>query len=346
MATILGVSEIDGIERALVVVAHPDDCDFGNAGTTAKWTDAGVTVSYCIITDGDAGGSDRSISRKEMAAIRRVEQTEAAAAVGVTDLTFLGYPDGRLTPSIELRRDITRVIRVKQPQRVITQSPLRNFTRIFASHPDHLAAGEAALCAVYPDSRNPFAHPELLEVEGLEPYSVAEVWLSAVAGGSPEVKVVDVTDTADRKLAALRCHRSQYTDWDALEERVRGWLEATAKANGLEPGALQSSSSSFPPHDPARQGRRRNVGRLAVPDHGAARGGRADAAHDVQLSGGDAYWIEGRPLEHGRCVIVREHDGVISDVIDAPVLGSYLGARVRRRGDAGARRYRVLLQCR
>ena len=238
LATIFHVSEIDGIERVLVIVAHPDDCDFGNAGTTAKWTDAGVTVAYCIITDGDAGGSDRSITRKEMAALRRVEQTEAAAAVGVTDISFLGYPDGRLTPSIELRRDISRVIRVKQPQRVITQSPLRNFTRIFASHPDHLAAGEAALCAVYPDSRNPFAHPELLEVEGLEPYSVAEVWLSAVAAGSSDVKAVDVTDTADRKLAALRCHRSQYSDWDALEERVRGWLEATAKANGLEPGRL------------------------------------------------------------------------------------------------------------
>ena len=142
------MSEIDGIERVLVVVAHPDDCDFGNAGTTAKWTDAGVTVSYCIVTDGDAGGSDRSITREQMAGIRRIEQTAAAAAVGVTDLTFLGYPDGRLTPSIELRRDITRVIRVQQPQRVITQSPVRNFTRIFASHPDHLAAGEAALCAV------------------------------------------------------------------------------------------------------------------------------------------------------------------------------------------------------
>src|SRR5579872_1842078 len=116
--TIVGVSEIDGIERVLVVVAHPDDCDFGNAATTAKWTDAGVTVSYCIITDGQAGGSDRSISREEMARIRRVEQTAAAAEVGVTDLTFLGYPDGRLTASIELRRDISRVIRQKQPQRV------------------------------------------------------------------------------------------------------------------------------------------------------------------------------------------------------------------------------------
>jgi LmbE family N-acetylglucosaminyl deacetylase len=238
LATIGGVSEIDGIERVLVVVAHPDDCDFGNAATTAKWTDAGVTVSYCIVTDGDAGGSDRSITREQMAGIRRIEQTEAAAAVGVTDITFLGYPDGRLTPSIELRRDISRVIRVKQPQRVITQSPVRSFTRIFASHPDHLAAGEAALCAVYPDSRNPFAHRELLEVEGLEPYSVGEVWMSATAATGQDVQVVDVTETADRKLAALRCHRSQYSDWDALEQRVRGWLEATAKMHGLPEGHL------------------------------------------------------------------------------------------------------------
>jgi LmbE family N-acetylglucosaminyl deacetylase len=236
--TIVIVSEIDGIERVLVVVAHPDDCDFGNAATTAKWTDAGVTVSYCIITDGDAGGSDRSISRPEMARIRRIEQTAAAAEVGVTDLTFLGYPDGRLTPSIELRRDISRVIRQKTPQRVITQSPNRNFTRIFASHPDHLAAGEATLCAVYPDARNPFAHMELLDKEGLEPYSVAEVWMSAAMGMGQETQVVDVTDTADRKLAALRCHRSQYTDWDALEERVRGWLAITAKTNGLAEGRL------------------------------------------------------------------------------------------------------------
>jgi LmbE family N-acetylglucosaminyl deacetylase len=121
---------------------------------------------------------------------------------------------------------------------VITQSPNRNFTRIFASHPDHLAAGEATLCAVYPDARNPFAHMELLEKEGLEPYSVAEVWMSAAMGLGQETQVVDVTDTADRKLAALRCHRSQYTDWDGLEERVRGWLAATAKANGLPEGRL------------------------------------------------------------------------------------------------------------
>jgi LmbE family N-acetylglucosaminyl deacetylase len=220
------------VERVLVVVAHPDDCDFGCAGTTAVWTDEGIDVSYCLVTDGDAGGSDRSISRQEMAHIRREEQTAAAAEVGVTDLTWLGYPDGRVTASFDLRRDISRVIRQKRPQRVVTQSPVRNFTRIFASHPDHLAVGEAALGAVYPDARNPFAHPELLEKEGLEPYTVDEVWMAGGGGSQPD-RVIDVTATADRKLAALRCHRSQYDDWEQLEQRVRSWLVATAAAGGL-----------------------------------------------------------------------------------------------------------------
>jgi LmbE family N-acetylglucosaminyl deacetylase len=229
------VAETEAVERALVVVAHPDDCDFGCAGTTAQWTDAGISVSYCIVTDGDAGGSDRSASRTEVARLRRVEQTQAAAEVGVTDLVFLGYPDGRVTPSIDLRRDISRVIRQRQPQRVVCQSPTRNWIRIYASHPDHLAAGEAALCAVYPDARNPFAHPELLNDEGLEPHTVSEVWMMTAIDSN---RVVDVTDTAERKLAALRHHRSQYDDWDSLEQRVRDWLKATAEAHGLSEGRL------------------------------------------------------------------------------------------------------------
>ena len=231
------MSELDGIERVLVVVAHPDDCDFGSAGTIASWTSAGVQVSYCITTDGDAGGSDRTASRASVAQLRRREQTEAAKAVGVEDITFLGYPDGRVTPSIELRRDITRVIRQKQPQRVLTQSPQRNFARIFASHPDHLAVGEATLCAVYPDARNPFAHMSLLDEEGLEPHIVKEVWISGSQQGAPD-RVTDITDTIDRKLDALRCHRSQYDDWDSLEERVRSWAKANAEAGGLPEGRL------------------------------------------------------------------------------------------------------------
>jgi LmbE family N-acetylglucosaminyl deacetylase len=140
-----------------------------------------------------------------------------------------------VTPSLDLRRDISRVIRQKRPQRVVLQSPTRNYTRIYASHPDHLATGEATLCAVYPDSRNPFAHSELLESEGLEPHTVSEIWMMAFEKGNT---VVDVTDTAERKLAALRRHRSQYDDWNSLEERVRSWLKATAEAHGLDGGRL------------------------------------------------------------------------------------------------------------
>ena len=237
LGTIAVVSELDGLERALVVVAHPDDCDFGCAATTALWTGMGVDVAYCIVTNGDAGGYDRSIPRARMSEIRQEEQRAAAAEVGVSDVTFLGYPDGRVAPNIDLRRDIARVIRQKRPQRVLSQSPVRNFGRIFASHPDHLATGEATLDAVYPDARNPFAHPELLEQEGLEPYTVGEVWIMGGGGNTPD-EVVDVTETADRKIAALRCHRSQYQDWSQLEDRVRSWLKATAEANGLGEGHM------------------------------------------------------------------------------------------------------------
>lgn len=227
--------DVEGIERILIVVAHPDDCDFGCAATTARWTDAGVEVSYCIVTDGQAGGFDRSVPRHRMAEIRRAEQTEAASVVGVSDISFLGYPDGELTVTHALRRDITRVIRQKRPDRVVTQSPERSWNRLFASHPDHLAAAEAAICAVYPDSRNPFAHAELLDREGLEPHSVKELWVM----GIPERINVwsDVTATAERKLEALRCHRSQYQDWEALEQRVRAWLRTSAEMAGLGAGA-------------------------------------------------------------------------------------------------------------
>ncbi|MGH7687276.1 MAG: PIG-L deacetylase family protein [Candidatus Dormibacteria bacterium] len=231
------MSQIEGVERALVVVAHPDDCDFGCAATTAKWSGLGVEMSYCIITNGDAGGSDRSIARTRMAEIRKEEQRAAAAEVGVHDITFLGYPDGKVAATVDLRRDISRVIRQKRPQRVLAQSPVRNFARIQASHPDHLAAGEATLDAVYPDARNPFAHMELLEQEGLEPWTVSEVWIMAGGSMAPD-EVVDVTETAERKLAALQQHRSQYQDWDQLEDRVRSWLKATAEAHGLGDGRM------------------------------------------------------------------------------------------------------------
>jgi LmbE family N-acetylglucosaminyl deacetylase len=224
----------DGVDRILMVMAHPDDVDFGAAGSVAVWTHAGVEVAYCVATDGEAGGSDRSLPRVEMAAIRRQEQLEAAKVVGVTDVTFLGFPDGRLSPDLELRRDISRVIRRFRPDRVVAQSPERNWARIYASHPDHLAAGEAAICAVYPDARNPFAFPELLE-EGYEPHTVPELWIMATERAD---RVVDATEYFDLKLEALRSHRSQIGDGDHLLDLLTNWMSGTALAAGLPDGRL------------------------------------------------------------------------------------------------------------
>jgi LmbE family N-acetylglucosaminyl deacetylase len=229
------MTDAQQVARVLVITAHPDDVDFGAAGTIAQWTEAGLEVSYCIVTNGEAGGSDRSVSRTEMAGIRQAEQTAAAKQVGVHDLHFLGYPDGRVETSLALRRDLARVIRLLRPDRVVCQSPERNYARMGASHPDHRAAGSAALDAVYPDSRNPFAFPELLGEEKLEPWTVREVW---IAGSPTPTNYVDITDTFARKVAALRCHVSQISDPDELEQFLRGWLTRAAAQAGLPEGRL------------------------------------------------------------------------------------------------------------
>lgn len=218
-----------------MVTAHPDDVDFGAAGTVAAFTSAGVRVTYCIVTNGDAGGSDRTMSRAEMAALRQDEQRAAAAVVGVSDVRFLGHPDGMVEATRELRRDVSRVIRQVQPQRVITQSPERNWDAIYASHPDHLATGEAAVCAVYPDARNPFAHPELLEEEGLEPWSVPELWIMAPGVGA--TIAVETSATLQRKVAALMSHKSQIGDSEGVTQRIRDWAQAQGERAGLPEGA-------------------------------------------------------------------------------------------------------------
>jgi LmbE family N-acetylglucosaminyl deacetylase len=218
------------------VTAHPDDVDFGSAGTIAAFTAAGVEVIYCIVTNGDAGGSDRSMSRADMAALRQEEQRAAAAVVGVSDVRFLGHPDGMVQATPELRRDISRVIRQLRPERVLTQSPDRNWDFIFASHPDHLAAGEAAVCAVYPDARNPFAHPELLEDEGLEPWSVPELWIMTPGDQGAGI-AVDTTATVERKVAALMCHQSQIGDPDGVAQRVLSMAQAQGELAGLSAGS-------------------------------------------------------------------------------------------------------------
>lgn len=226
------------IDRILVVTAHPDDVDFGAGGTVRKWVESGIHVSYCICTDGDAGGADPNVPRSEIPGIRRREQIEAGKALGVTDIYFLGYKDGDLQVTQDLRRDISRVIRQVKPQRVLMQSPERNWNRIYSSHPDHLAAGEAAIFSVYPDARNPFAHPVLLQDEGLDAWSVGEVWVM----GSPEVNHYEnVTQFFPHKLEALQAHESQTAHMEDLEGRVRNWMIASAADAGLPDGELAES---------------------------------------------------------------------------------------------------------
>jgi LmbE family N-acetylglucosaminyl deacetylase len=225
----------EAISRALCIVAHPDDVDFGMAGTVATLTSQGVEVAYCLVTSGDAGGDELIMPREERAKLREDEQRAAAACVGVSELVFLGYADGMVEPTLALRRDLARVLRRVRPDVVLTQSPERNYDRVFASHPDHLATGEATLRAVYPDARNPHAFPALLNDEGLQPHTVTRVW---IVGTSSPTMVVDTTASIDKKLEALRCHKSQVGDGERLDTMLREWGGMIAKNAGLPKGRL------------------------------------------------------------------------------------------------------------
>jgi len=222
------------IERVLVVTAHPDDSDFGAAGTVAGWVDAGLSVTILLCTRGEQGGSD-SGDREQIATIREREQVAASAVLGVKDVRFLpGHRDGWLEPTWELQRQIVEVIREVQPQRVLIQSPERWYDRLQASHPDHLAAGEAAIRAVYPAAENPLAWPELIE-RGLESWHVNEVWIMA----HPEAThAVDITDTFGRKVAALQAHTSQTGHHADLEGLLRHWSGGVAEMFSLGEGRL------------------------------------------------------------------------------------------------------------
>jgi LmbE family N-acetylglucosaminyl deacetylase len=223
---------LSDVQRVLCVFAHPDDVDFGCAGTVAHWVDSGIEVAYLLVTRGDAGGFDET-PRDRMPAIREAEQRAAAAVLGVKEVEFLeGYRDGLVTPSLELRKEITAAIRRVRPDRILTSSPLRRWDRLAGpSHPDHLAVGEATTCAVYPDSRNEFAHMDL----GLPAWTVREVWYS---GGPAPDHAVDVTDSFDRKLAALRAHITQTTHMEGLEAMLRERLSMLASGLGLPEGRL------------------------------------------------------------------------------------------------------------
>ncbi len=215
----------------MAIMAHADDAEFGFAGTIAKWVRQGKQVTYVLITNGNKGSSDPTMEPERLAALREAEQRAACQVLGVEQVVFLGYPDGELVPTLELRRDLSRVIRKYRPDIAVVPDPTTwYFGDQYINHPDHRAAGEAALAAVYPSARDRLTFPELL-AEGLEPHNVREVYLTI--SNDPNVWI-DITDTIDVKIAALREHRSQLSDPQAVEEMVRAWARDNAAGHEMK----------------------------------------------------------------------------------------------------------------
>jgi LmbE family N-acetylglucosaminyl deacetylase len=224
----------------LVIVAHPDDIEFGAAGSIARWTRAGANVIYCIVTDGAAGSNTPDQDLAQLVITRRAEQMHAAEIVGVRDVRFLGYADGTLQPTLELRRDLTRLIRQTKPQRVVIMDPTTIIVQddergfYYINHPDHRATGEASLYAIFPSAGTRPIFPELL-TEGLEPHNVDEVYMTI--GGTPSENIaVDISDLWDEKIAALLSHKSQ------LDERVVPMIDTWDKATGSLVGVERAES--------------------------------------------------------------------------------------------------------
>jgi LmbE family N-acetylglucosaminyl deacetylase len=203
------------IERVMVITAHPDDSEFGAAGTVAKLAREGKEITYVIVTDGSKGSSDRTMTPERLAVIRREEQMNAAKALGVERVEFLGYVDGEVEDTRDLRRDVTRQIRRWRPDLIITQNPHRS-PNLYASHRDHRIVAGVVLDCVYPLARDHMAFPELLPE--FEPHKAREVYV--MAWESPQL-AVDISETMDLKLKALACHASQFDDFAAIEARVR-----------------------------------------------------------------------------------------------------------------------------
>ena len=213
------------------MVAHADDAEFGAAGTIAKWVKEGKEVTYVVATNGNKGSSDPNMTHEELAAIREREQRAACRVLGVERVIFLGYPDGELVPTIQLRRDLTREIRRYKPDIALVPDPTTYYAgNQYVNHPDHRAIGEAALGAIFPSARDRLTFAELL-ADGLEPHKVKELYLTI--NQNPDVWV-DITDFMDIKLAALREHKSQMSDMAEMEKRVRERSEATAAGHGMK----------------------------------------------------------------------------------------------------------------
>jgi LmbE family N-acetylglucosaminyl deacetylase len=215
------------ILRVLVVVAHPDDAEFGCGGTVAKWVKERKEVAYLIVTNGDKGSEDQRMTSERLIKIRAEEQLNAARTLGVERVEFLGYPDGELEDTRQVRRDVTAQIRRLRPDLIVTQNPHRTAS-LYASHRDHRITGGVVLDCVYPLARDHLSFPELW-AQGLEPHKVREVYL--IGWEDPDV-VVDISDTIDLKLKALGCHASQMGDFSRVDALVRDRAAQLGKPKG------------------------------------------------------------------------------------------------------------------
>jgi LmbE family N-acetylglucosaminyl deacetylase len=218
---------------AMSIQAHPDDQEFTVAGTLAKWAQAGCRVISVIVTSGDAGSNEPTKNtdyKTELASLREVEQSAAGVVLGIHETVFLHHPDGELEPTMALRKELTRVIRKYKPEAVVIGDPQGVFYgNGYINHPDHRAAAQAALYAVFPSSETRLIFTDLLD-EGLEPHKVRRLY---VHGSEKSDSWVDIAGTIDVKIAALRKHVSQLGDWDP-EKMIREWAAEEAKDHGME----------------------------------------------------------------------------------------------------------------
>ena len=224
------VQEEQPCRKGMVVFAHADDAEWGCSGTIAKWCAEGWEVVYVVCTDGSKGSADPEMTRQSLTKIREQEQRKAANVLGLKDVVFLGYEDSMLEPSLELRRDITRQIRRYKPDVVICETPMRRLSNNgYVGHPDHMAAGEAALSAVFPSARDRLTFPELLD-EGLEPHNVREVWV--MDHHEPD-NFVDVTSYIDIAIKALKQHETQVNSED-VGTHMKQWRGRTGEKVGFQ----------------------------------------------------------------------------------------------------------------
>jgi LmbE family N-acetylglucosaminyl deacetylase len=225
----LGATPPPATPTRMVITAHPDDSEFTVAGTTALWVRDGYHVIYVICTDGSRGSNEPDMPPERLIPIRRAEQCEAASVLGVQTVIFLNHEDGTLEPTLQLRRELTGLIRSYRPDIVVCGDPTRYFNRnVYVNHPDHRAAGEAALYAIFPSACTRFLFRELLD-EGLEPHKVHEIYLSGTL--EPDT-FVDITDTVDLKVRALQAHRSQVPP-ETVEARIRDWAGELGRKYGV-----------------------------------------------------------------------------------------------------------------